>query len=79
MVAGCDSKPLPDVSAIKGYTYLCHVSSASDGIFTFASVPTGQYVLVNNYSLLSPTYNVAIKCPVNLQVPYSMGCVLPMY
>lgn len=46
-IAGCDNKKLADAPMLDGHTHLCHVVSSSNGVFSFTSIPTGKYVLVD--------------------------------
>ncbi|BES94845.1 nodal modulator [Nesidiocoris tenuis] len=51
-VSGCDSTPLPEFvpnSSLQGHRLICHVTSNSQGSFTFPQVSPGEFVLVPHY------------------------------
>ena len=51
MLSGCDEIPPDVVKTVKKKTEveipLCQVKSGVDGLFVFASVPSGEYTLVS--------------------------------
>jgi hypothetical protein len=49
VVVGCDSSIPKDMPTLDGHTFICHITSDTDGLFRFPSVPTGQYILVPFY------------------------------